>query len=172
MTRMWDVYTTFGEQHYFVSLYPFSFYDLSEDFFTLVSSVDICMIKSVNPEFQAEVNSAFHFIGIDLVTVPSIETIDSRRNFRTRITQIDLFHFQFLYSKIYLLNRPASSTNCEPVTTLDLSEERNTTALATSSGSTQGTLIRLPALFSPISFGVNPSNSASPSFMGVFTPVG
>src|SRR5438552_2480357 len=73
---------------------------------------------------------------------------------------------------IHLLNNPASNTNCDPVTKRDFSEARKTTALATSSGSTHGTASRLPALRSAISFGVDPSNAASPSFIGVFTPVG
>src|SRR6187397_580045 len=88
-----------------------------------------------------------------------------------------LYRFIFLISIVlknenYLLNNPASKTNCEPVINLDLSDAKKITAFATSSTSTQGTLIRFPALRSAISFGVEPSNAARPSFIGVFTPVG
>src|SRR5688572_22807661 len=77
-----------------------------------------------------------------------------------------------IFNKNHLVNKPASKTNCEPVINLDLSEAKKITALATSSVSTQGTFIRLPALRSAISFGVDPSNAARPSFIGVLTPVG
>ena len=62
-----------------------------------------------------------------------------------------------------------------PLQHIDLIKQLNAkkiTAFATSSTSTQGTFIRFPALLSAISFGVAPSNAASPSFIGVFTPVG
>ena len=51
-------------------------------------------------------------------------------------------------------------------------EASHTTASATSSGSIHGTGSRLPAERSAISRGVMPSIAASPSFIGVLTPVG
>ena len=70
------------------------------------------------------------------------------------------------------VSSPASRTNSEPVTYLAASETKNNTACATSSGSIHGTGSRLPADRSAISRGLAPSSAASPSFMGVFTPVG
>src|SRR5262249_42584584 len=66
----------------------------------------------------------------------------------------------------------ASSTTDERVTNRAFSDAKKTTPAATSSGSTHGTGSRLPAERSAICCGVSPSRAASPSFIGVLTPVG
>src|SRR5258706_1662377 len=85
--------TTFGEQHHIFPPKRFPAQHISEYLFTLIASINICMIKRIDTKLQAKVDDLFHrgLAGCAYI-FPSPKSIDRGRNFRARVAEIDLCH--------------------------------------------------------------------------------
>src|SRR4030095_4026061 len=104
--RMRQSYPAFCKQHNVLTFYGFAFDHLSKQFFTLITSVDIGVIKRVNSKLQAEINNCLHLCMGQVAIDPPVKTVYCRRNFGTRIAEINFFHvaMNFARAKNYLIS--------------------------------------------------------------------